>query len=150
MFLPKRRMHPRPRVLLAAEPVKKTPPPQPTFWSEVKLHEVIRAANPGYTGNGQFQIDQRGQVQAIALDKCGVTDISPFKGMNLMALYLLECAVSDISMLADMPLVELYLENTGGEGYFRLNREDFAAQTLSQRDRRFRSFPDQGARVFRN
>lgn len=97
----------------AAEPVKETPPPQPTFWSEVKLHEVIRAANPGYTGNGQFQIDQRGQVQAIALDKCGVTDISPFKAMNLMALYLLECAVSDISILADMPLVELYLENTG-------------------------------------
>ncbi len=29
----------------------------PQFWSEVKLHELVRAANPGYSGNGQFQID---------------------------------------------------------------------------------------------
>ncbi|MCG8601617.1 MAG: hypothetical protein MI807_15855 [Verrucomicrobiales bacterium] len=100
-------------VAAPVEQKKEAPPAKPTFWSEVKLHEVIREANPGYTGNGQFQIDQRGQVQAIALDKCGVTDITPFKGMNLMALYLLECAVTDINVLADMPLVVLYLENTG-------------------------------------
>ena len=30
------------------------PPPtgRPRIWSEVKLHEAVRAANPGYTGNG--------------------------------------------------------------------------------------------------
>ena len=84
----------------------------PQFWSEVKLHEVIRAANPGYSGNGQFQIDEAGQVQAIALDNCGVTDISPFKGMKLMAIYLQGCAVPDVSPLQGMPLVELYLENS--------------------------------------
>lgn len=85
---------------------------QPTFWSEVKLHEAIRAANPGYTGNGQFQIDPQGKVRAIALDNCGMSDLSPFQGMPLAALYLLGCDVPDISSLAGMPLVELYLEDT--------------------------------------
>jgi internalin A len=86
--------------------------PAPQFWSEVKLHEVIRSANPAYTGNGQFQIDERGQVQAIALDNCGVTDLAPFRGISLMALYLQGCAVPDISVLKGMPLVELYLEKS--------------------------------------
>lgn len=85
----------------------------PRIWSEVTLHEAIRSANPGYSGNGQFQIDPSGQVQAIALDNCGVTDLSPFTGMRLQALYLLGCAVPDIDVLAGMPLVELYLEQTG-------------------------------------
>lgn len=91
------------------------PPPtgRPRIWSEVKLHEAVRAANPGYTGNGQFQIDPNGQVQAIALDNCGVTDLSPFSGMRLQALYLLGCAVPDIDVLSGMPLVELYVEQTG-------------------------------------
>ncbi|MEM9281723.1 MAG: hypothetical protein AAGA96_07855 [Verrucomicrobiota bacterium] len=85
---------------------------QPPFWTEVKLHEAIRSANPGYSGNGQFQIDERGQVVAIAVDNCEVTDLSPFQGMNLMALYFQGCAVADISPLAGMPLVELYLEQS--------------------------------------
>ncbi|MDF1826027.1 MAG: leucine-rich repeat domain-containing protein [Verrucomicrobiales bacterium] len=96
-------------------PEVKAPEPvvtKPTYWSEVKLHEVIREANPGYSGNGQFQIDEQGQVRAIALDNCGVSDITPLKGMPLMALYLLGCEVPDISPLQGMSLVELYLENT--------------------------------------
>jgi hypothetical protein len=98
----------------AVTPAPATPPTTaaPQFWSEVKLHEVIRAANPAYTGNGQFQIDERGQVNAVALDNCGVTDLSPFQGMSLMALYLQGCAVAEISVLRGMPLVELYLEKS--------------------------------------
>ncbi len=100
----------------AAAPAEKTErapaPQQPQFWSEVKLHEAVRSKNPGYSGNGQFQIDQNGQVQAIALDNCGVTDLSPFEGMKLQALYLLSCPVPDVTPLRGMPLVELYLENT--------------------------------------
>ena len=92
---------------------KPAPVAGPRIWSEVTLHEAIRSANPGYSGNGQFQIDPSGQVQAIALDNCGVTDLSPFAGMQLQALYLLGCAVPDIDALAGMPLVELYLEQTG-------------------------------------
>jgi internalin A len=88
-------------------------PPASTFWSEVTLHEAIRSANPGYTGNGQFQIDQRGQPQAISLDDCGITDFSPLRGMSLMALSARSSQVPDIEALRGMPLVELYLENTG-------------------------------------
>jgi len=87
-------------------------PAASSFWSEVRLHEAIRAKNPGYSGNGQFQIDSSGQVQAIALDNCGVTDLSPFRGMSLIALYLQSCAVADISPLKGMPLTELYLEKS--------------------------------------
>lgn len=89
-----------------------TPPKAPVFWSEVKLHEAIRARNPGYSGNGVFQIDGRGQVQAIALDNCGVSDLSPLKGMKLQAIYLQNCPVPRISELKEMPLVECYLEGT--------------------------------------
>lgn len=91
---------------------KPAPPKQPAYWSEVKMHEVIRAANPGYSGNGQFQIDDAGQPRAVALDNCGVTDLSPFEGLELMALYLQGCPVPDIKALKGMPLVELYLENS--------------------------------------
>ena len=101
-----------PGVSPASEPIPAPAPGTPQIWSEVKLHEAIRAKNPGYSGNGQFQIDNAGQVQAIALDNCGVTDLSPFQGMSLMALYLQGCAVADITALAGMPLVELYLEKS--------------------------------------
>ena len=94
------------------EPASGAVPATPQVWSEVKLHEAIRAKNPGYSGNGQFQIDNAGQVQAVALDNCGVTDLSSFQGMSLMALYLQGCAVADISPLKGMPLVELYLEKS--------------------------------------
>ncbi len=97
-------------------PAEVTPAPKPTtqpvFWSELKLHEAIRSANPGYSGNGQFQIDESGQVRAIALDNCGVTDLSVFAGMPLMAIYLQGCPVPDVEALRGMALVELYLENT--------------------------------------
>lgn len=97
---------------LRPETAPEPPLALPQFWSEVKLHEIIRAKNPDYTGNGQFEIDGAGQVRAIALDNGGVTDLSPFQGMSLMALYLQGCAVPDITPLKGMPLVELYLENS--------------------------------------
>ena len=95
-----------------APPPAVAAPAVPQVWSEVKLHEAIRSANAGYSGNGQFQIDENGQPRAIALDNCGVTDLSPLKGMPLMMLALQNCAVPDIEALKGMPLVELYLENT--------------------------------------
>ncbi len=107
---------PPPRSERAEDPAGTAPRAEaiaaPTYWSEVKLHEVIRAANPAYSGNGQFQIDEQGRVQAIALDNCGVTDLAPLQGMSLMALYLQGCAVAEISVLKGMPLVELYLEKS--------------------------------------
>jgi hypothetical protein len=81
-------------------------------WTEVKLHEVIRAKNDGYSGNGQFGIDPQGNVMAIVLDNCNVSDISPFTGMALQGVKLFACPVEDLSPLKGMPLVELYLEET--------------------------------------
>lgn len=92
-----------------AEKPKKT---TPAFWTEVSLHAAIRAKNPGYSGNGVFKIDEQGQARVIALDKCGVSDLSPLAGMELMAIYLQECPVPDITALKGMPLVECYLEGT--------------------------------------
>ena len=94
------------------KPVAKAPPAQPKFWSEVMLHDAIRGANKGYTGNGQFQIDEAGQVQAIALDNCGVADLGPLAGLPLQAIYLQGCPVPDVEALKGMSLVELYLENS--------------------------------------
>lgn len=94
-------------------PAVSAAPPAPIFWSEVTLHEAIRSANPGYTGNGQFEVDQRGQPQAISLDDCGITDFSPLRGMPLMALSARASLVPDIEALRGMPLVELYLEKCG-------------------------------------
>lgn len=95
----------------AVPPVSEAPPRQ-IFWSEIKLHEAIRKKNPGYSGNGQFNIDPQGQVVAIAIDNCNVSDLSMFTGMNLQALYLQSCPVEDITPLKGMPFVELYLEKT--------------------------------------
>lgn len=95
-------------------PVTKTEKPAPAsvFWSEVKLHEAIRAKNPGYTGEAAFQIDDQGQVRAAQLDRCGISDLSPFAGMELMAISLMACPVPDIAVLKGMPLVECYIEDT--------------------------------------
>lgn len=91
---------------------KKTVSPAPTVWSELTIHQAIRDKNPDYSGNGQFQIDERGQPVAMSLDSCGVSDISMLRGMPLQSLDLRGCPVPDISALEGMPLLELYVENT--------------------------------------
>ncbi len=93
---------------VAEKPKKATP----AFWTEVSLHAAIRAKNPGYSGNGTFQIDQNGQVKIVVLDRCGVSDLSPLAGMKLMSIDLRECPVPNIAILKGMPLVECYLEGT--------------------------------------
>ena len=64
------------------------------------------------TDVGGVGIDPQGNVMAIVLDNCNVSDISPFTGMALQAVQLFACPVEDLSPLKGMPLVELYLEET--------------------------------------
>ncbi|MBL9151295.1 MAG: hypothetical protein JNK37_02360 [Verrucomicrobiales bacterium] len=90
-------------------------PAAPTVWSEVALHRAIREKNPGYTGNGTFQITPTGQPEVVALGNCGVSDISMLAGMPLRMLDLMECPVTDISVVKGMPLMELFLEGSGVE-----------------------------------
>ena len=61
------------------------PATKPKFWSEVALHSAIREVNPGYSGNGEFQIEN-GKVSAIRLAQCGVTNLTPLAGMELAML----------------------------------------------------------------
>ena len=87
------------------------PEPVPTFWTEVELHRALRKVNPGYSGNGQFRIE-KGQVLGVQLPQCGITDLSPLKGMQLMQVDLQGCPVQSIEDLAGMPIQALYLDST--------------------------------------
>jgi hypothetical protein len=98
----------------AAAPEPKAPK-RPTYWSDITLHQVIRDTNVGYSGNGQFQIDQQGQPEAISLGSCGITSIEAFRGLPLKLLDLQGCPITDISAVEGMPLVELYLDSTNVE-----------------------------------
>src|SRR5690606_23597761 len=94
-----------------SEPAK---PAKPEYWSDVLLHAAIREVNPGYSGNGEFQIDD-GKVTAVRLAQCGVTNITPLAGMELVMLDLQACPVQNIEAVAGMPLQGLFLDSTGVE-----------------------------------
>ena len=49
--------------------------PPRRLWTEVTLHEAVRAKNPDYTGNGEFNLTPDGLPVAIGLGKCKVSDI---------------------------------------------------------------------------
>ena len=68
-----------------ADPVEAPVKAEPTYWTDVALHAAIREANPGYTGNGEFHIEN-GQVKAVRLAQCGIADISPLAEVNLETL----------------------------------------------------------------
>jgi hypothetical protein len=87
------------------------PDPVPTFWTEVELHRAIRKVNPGYSGQGQFRIE-KGQVLGVQLPQCGISNLSPLKGMQLMQVDLQGCPVQSIEDLAGMPIQALYLDST--------------------------------------
>jgi len=95
-------------VEVAPAPAK---PAKPKFWSDVLLHAAIREVNPGYSGNGEFQIDN-GKVTAVRLAQCGVTNITPLAGMELAMLDLQACPVQSIEAVAGMPLQALFLDST--------------------------------------
>ncbi len=95
-----------------AATVEKTETPK--VWTELALHKALRAANPGYSGNGEFRIDG-GRVVAMRLSQCGITSIEPLRGMPLMMIDLQACPITDISALKGMPMVELFLDSTGVE-----------------------------------
>jgi len=92
----------------AVEPAK---PAKPKYWSDVLLHAAIREVNPGYSGNGEFQIDD-GKVTAVRLAQCGVTNITPLAGMELAMLDLQACPVQSIEAVKGMPLQALFLDST--------------------------------------
>ncbi len=90
-------------------------PPTPQVYSEVGMHKAIREANSGYTGNGQFAIEG-GQVYALSLADCNISDITPLRGLPLMEVDLSGNPLENLGPLRGMTeLRKLYLERTNVE-----------------------------------
>ena len=98
------------------------------------LHAALKAANPGYDGNGRIDFINGKIVEvhlggkklsdirplkglrlgAVSLDRTQVTDLSPLVGMPLRWLNLDDSpGITDLGPLAGMPLAEIYLCRTG-------------------------------------
>ena len=86
-------------------------PSGPNAWTPQGVHAALAQKNPEYNGRAQFEIEN-GQVLIAALTGTGIRDLSPLKGMSILALDLRGLSVSDLNPLRGMPLMELYLEET--------------------------------------
>lgn len=76
-----------------------------------RLHALLRARNPYYQDEAQFEINpDLGLVGEIT--EAAVVDLSPLKGIAFGALDLRATPVSDLAPLAGMPLKLLGLEQT--------------------------------------
>src|SRR5688572_27193272 len=74
------------------------------------LQEALKARNPGYNGQGQFE-PRDGGIAAILRDS-GISDLGPLKQAPLRELDLQNNPVTDLSPLQGLPLEALYLEGT--------------------------------------
>jgi internalin A len=74
------------------------------------VHDALKAKNPGYNGQGQFE--PRAVGVAASLRESGISDLSPLKEMPLRELDLQNNPVTDLSPLQGLPLEALYLEGT--------------------------------------
>lgn len=77
---------------------------------QADLHQALRAANPSYNGNGKFTV-KNGQIVVVDLNHCGITDLTPLRGLPLSSLELWQSKVRDLSPLVGMKLKRL---NIGG------------------------------------
>ena len=74
--------------------------------TEDEVHEALRALNPRYRDDAQFQV-KSGQIVALSLEKTQVKDISCLRGLKLLMLILSDTSITDISVLEGMPLETL-------------------------------------------
>jgi internalin A len=106
--------------------------PKKTYWTDEMLHTEIKYHNPGYLGDGQFEI-RNGEALALILKGCKIeslrfieklqplmldlsqtpiTDLGPLRGKPIVELYLEDTLATDLSALRGMPLEKLYLSRT--------------------------------------
>ena len=96
-------------------------PPEKESSHEInRIQEIIMRANPEYRGQGKFH-QENGMITAAEFPSCGLRDLSPLKGLQLMALDLSGNPVREIRHLKGMPLRRLFLENTRVESLRELN-----------------------------
>lgn len=119
----------------ASKPTAEAPAkaePKKLYWTQEMMHTEIKYHNPGYEGNGQFNIEggnvvalslrgakidnvkflQHIEPQALDLSETPITDLRPMQGKKLVELYLEDTKVRDLSPLRGMPLQKLYLSRT--------------------------------------
>jgi internalin A len=114
------------------QPAPAKPEPKAVYWTQEMMHTEIKYHNPGYTGDGQFNIEGgkivalslRGakidnvkflqHIEPLALDlsETPITDLRPMQGKKLVELYLEDTKVQDLSPIRGMPLEKLYLSRT--------------------------------------
>jgi serine/threonine protein kinase/Leucine-rich repeat (LRR) protein len=98
-------------------PLRMMEKPAAEFWQQydsglISLHRALAAANPAYTGEGRFKVED-GKIVEVDLDRCKITDLSPLRGLPLRTLKVTQNpGLSDLSPLADMPLEKLLAFDT--------------------------------------
>ncbi len=70
------------------------------------LHAALKQANPAYANEGVFE-EKDGKVFRVKLIECGVTDLTPLRGLPLTELYVTENGIQDLSPLRGMQLTHL-------------------------------------------
>jgi hypothetical protein len=81
---------------------------------KTRIQELLVKANPDYRGQGSLH-EQGGEIIAGEFPGCGLSDLSPLRGLKLQMLDLSGNPVREIRHLRGMPLIKLFLENTGVE-----------------------------------
>jgi len=88
------------------------PPPSPSVpRTPGELHASLRATNPDYTGNGEFEL-RDGQFLSVFLAGCGIRDLSPLSGLALQRLDCSNNPITNLAPLAGMPLERLDCAHT--------------------------------------
>jgi len=86
----------------------RTPTPESRIATPEQLHAALKAANPDYSGHGEFTVED-GRIVEARLRDAGISDISALKGLRLRKLDLQRNPVADITPLKDMPLKALHM-----------------------------------------
>ena len=73
-----------------------------------ELHAALKSVNPDYTGKGAFSV-RDGRVRTVYLRHCGISDLSPVRGMTLRHLNCADNRIEDLTPLAEVRLQELLI-----------------------------------------
>ena len=90
------------------------PPQAPARFKNVgEIHSLVKKTNPQYNGNGQFGLNEKGEVIQAEFPEAGISNIEFLKNWPLQSLDLMANPVSDLSALAGKKSLQvLFIERT--------------------------------------
>ncbi len=91
---------------------KKAQVPSKPPSAQDQLNTALKAVNPDYTNTAKTGKNRKGSISSIDLSNCGVTNISPLKGLPLTGVDISKNNISDISPLEGMQISQLFLNDT--------------------------------------